>query len=158
MADSIKERILANYETALKAVTVANGYKRTLNLVDRFQVGGMEQNFPVVVEVKQGVDIASESLASIGNAGAEGHTMALFTIIKFRHDPSEDGLSTSKVGIEHEEDVYRAALADRTRGGLAFDTRWISTDEMEVDEDGNRAVLAVNFEIDYRHLLGDMTL
>ena len=152
MAVSAKEQIVANYETALKAISVANGYARDVAVVDRFTLGSMDQYRNTIIEIKQGLDSKQT-----GALGIEERTLQLHTIVKVRHDPAVDGLATDTVLNDHEADIYKAALTDRTRGALAHDTRWISTDTIESDEDGTRAVLSVNMEIDYGHLLGDAT-
>lgn len=143
---------MQDFLAAIQAISVANGYKRDLAAVTRFSLPSIDQQLNATIEIKAGPDGRRD-----GPLGVEARTLVIRTLAKIRHAQLDDGLTTDAVLIEHEEDIYRAALTDPTRGGLAEDTRWISTDEEESDEPGVRVVLAVNLEVDYRHQLGDMT-
>ena len=150
MALSVKERILQDVETALKVISVANGYKRDVDLVERFKLREMDQSPQTVMQVKQGSDVRRGT-----SLGVEDHVLTVLVVTKFRHDPSYDELSTDAVANDHEEDVYRAVMADPQRNGLASRTQWGATETVESDEDGNKAILSMAFDIDYGHGLGD---
>lgn len=152
MASPKIETIMADFAAAVAGISVANGYTRDLELVERYRLTGMDQHPNTIAEIAQGGDFQRGDGLNL-----EGHSLTVQAVLKVRHDPTSDGLSTDTVMNEHVADIYKAVMADRTRGGAAQDTRWVSTESIDADEDGNRAQVEVSFVIDYRHLVGDMT-
>lgn len=151
MADSIKERILQNWETVLNTIAVAGGYENNIGKVERFHLQEMDQKESIILEIKMGNDSPRES-----GVGVEERLLQVQTFLKIRHDTEDDNRSTDELFNSVAQDVYRAVCLDRTRGGLARDTIFESSDEVVLEEGATQGVQVMTFSVWYRHLLGDM--
>ncbi|MDH3279634.1 MAG: hypothetical protein OEQ18_00715 [Gammaproteobacteria bacterium] len=148
---------MANWLTTVEGISIANGYNTDLGHVQRFRAVSMAQEDNILIEIKQGSDQRDSS----GPLGIESRTLTIHTVLKVRHDPATDGLSTDTVFNAIEEDLHKAVMADRSRGGLAEarddGTQFQSSEPVDLDEAGGRAAKDVIYTISYRHVLGDMT-
>lgn len=149
---TIREKIVENWETALKTISIANGYENDVGKVERFRSGSMDQQENIILEIKQGRELPVE-----GPLHSERKILTIHTILKVRHDPSVDLLSSDTVMNALEADLYKAVMVDITRGSLAEDTVFDSSGDSELDEATGRVSKVVDFSIIYRHALGDMT-
>lgn len=153
MALSVREQIMANWVTTLEGISIANGYNTDIGKVERFRLMSMDQAENVIIEVKQGTDRRDPD----SPVGVEQRVLTIHTILKVRHDPESDGLSTDTVFNAIETDIHQAVMSSATRGGLARDTFFEFSDGVEPDEAGARGGKDVSYTVRYWHALGDMT-
>lgn len=151
---SIKEQISQNWEAALKTISKANNFENDIDLLERFHLGVMDEEKNLIMQTKQG----SETLFGEQPIGIEVKALTMNTVIKIRHDFQTDKTPSDKLFNSVEQDHYKAVMADPTRGGLAQDTRFASSSEVEVSEDGTQGEKTLVYEVIYRHLLGDMSV
>lgn len=153
---SIRERIMANWLTTVAGISVANGFNTDPGLVDRFKLISMDQDANILIEIRQGTDRRDGQGETLG---WEYRVLTIHMVIKVRHFPEVDGLSTDTVFNAIEEDLHTAVMFDLSRGGLAIPpgTQFESSEVAEPDEAGGRAVKDVTYTVTYRHVRGDMT-
>lgn len=154
MAEAIVEQILAQWETTLNTISTGNGYQHDPDKVQRWRAKNMSQDEMVILEIKQG----TVSAAELQVAGTELRTVIIQTFLKIRHDPDTDSLSSDTVMNRLEQDLYKAVMADPTRGGLAETTRYESSGPAELDEGTGRVVKAVEYAVDFRHSETDLSV
>ena len=154
MAEAIVEQILAQWRTTLSAISVVNGYRNDVEKVERWRAGSMAQEGNVLLEIKQGATSAPE----LQVMGTELRTVTVTTLLKIRHDPDTDALSSDTVMNRLEQDVYQAIMADPTRGGLGETTRYQGSAPAELEEGTARVVKAVDYAVDFRHSTTDMSI
>ena len=152
MADSIKELIMRDVMAALATISQANGYGNDIGKIERWQAVGMDQHASTILEVKQGGDVPRE-----GFLGIDARTLSVKIFVKVRHDPDVDGLATDVVTNALEADIHKALMADRPRGGLADRTVFALSDENELEEGAGRVIKALEYLVEYRHSLTDVT-
>lgn len=153
MADSIKERILQHMLTVLSGISVANGYQNDLARVERFHLQPMDQTESPILEIKMGSDVPGDE----SDITVESRVLQVLILVKVRHDTSDDGQSSDTIFNRLAQDVYRALLLDKNRGGLATDTRFQGSDEVTLDEGATQGQQVLTFDVPYRHQWGDMT-
>ena len=154
MADSIRERILADVKTTLEGITVAGGYLNTQQKVTRNDaVPANELAFPMFVIL--------EPDESFEQAPATGPN-ALLTV--FMDLPIQGWIllvrgDKSKTLGTLIQDTLKAMMVDQTRGGLAVATDPISVETTIVPEENQpKHVFEARFRIHYRHRRTDPTV
>ncbi|MGD9850107.1 MAG: hypothetical protein AB7T38_02450 [Nitrospirales bacterium] len=153
MADAIVEQILADWTTTLAGISTDNGFLHDFDKVERWHAGDMAQDGQIILEVKQGTVTPSD----LQVMGTQMSTVTIQTLLKVRHDPAVDGLSSDTVMNRLEQDLYKAVMADPTRTGLAETTRYLGSGPADLDDGTGRVIKAVEYAVDYRHSETDMS-
>lgn len=149
MAETIREKILANIKTTLEGISIANGYNNDIAGVERWkQHGNSLREVPCII-INGGPEDKE--------AGPNPLVSCKFTAyldIWIRQDKEDvnptDSILNSLLG-----DVEKAMMVDCTRGGDAKDTNILSNTPFETVEGAPHAGLIVEVEIIYRHYQND---
>ncbi len=153
MAESIRELIVQDVETALKTISIANGYNNNIGLVTRTSVIDVSQSNIPILYIQQGnedVGIAGEDAQT--NFNQVSRNLEVRVIIIHRHDPAVDGKSVDAVLNSIQQDVYKAMMIDPQRSNHAIDTlpgRVINQLELETNFEGAQKL--IKFNVKYRH-------
>jgi len=153
MADSIRERIMENWLTTLQGISIANGYENDLDTVERWKLPHNDQEGMIVLQIKQGDEDRGDADIQL-----ETRVLQIHTAIRVRHQGDDDGLSTDTRLNRVEQDIFKASQVDRSRGGLAYETRWLGSGEADADESGSRGERVITYEVWYRHNPNDESL
>ena len=113
MADTIREKILANIETQLKTITKANGYNNNIQLVERYKIDAASVSQLPALFIYDGVDTleSEQSYAYTRTASVE-----IAGWVR-----SHDNMSVEANLLLG--DTHKCIMADRTRGGYAMETK-----------------------------------
>lgn len=147
-----KSLIAANLETTLRGMTVPP-YSYAFMEVKRLQRGPFNPSMlpaaavylpheePVVPEMR-------------GNIGLED-MIGQFVVEVWKNENVPGYLDEELMVLC--ADVYKAIIADTTRGGLALQTLYNGCDLLLTDASENEGGLDMYFMVQYRHFVGDMT-
>lgn len=157
MADSIRELITKDVVSTLGTITTANSYNNTLDTVSRF-----------TMEVEQFIGTATNTkvLAVLVNQEGEEQiegsfpkvtrVLTLRLSIWVRHLPTSEGVSSSELINSISQDIYKALMVDRTRGGYTFGQVALQSVESPVlGENGDYALREELWSWTYEHSLAD---
>lgn len=148
-----REQVIAQIETALAAISTANGYTADFS-VQRRQQRGQTVKDPVLVIVPAG-----EAKTPEGNRFYQC-SLTVLVIVQFVHEAVDpDHLETTDEIINRMVgDVERALMADSQLGGLA-DTFFLEAVDEFQEEEGQAFVGAVvRTRVDYFHRFADPRL
>lgn len=152
MADSIREKILANIVTTLQGIEAGVTYNTTIpdtRIFRSTQGVPHELHYPSVLI---GASDAPDSIMS-------GSVVDRSLIVTIQLIAGAGGLTLAKNVELYVADIQRAMAADYSRGGNAFDQ-----DEPEIDEPDfseifqDHANVTIRYRIRYRVLRTDPTL
>ena len=146
MADSIREKIVADLITTLKSIRTDNGYQFKFSEIYRLPRSGFNvRGYPACLVVEVGED------------KTDGVPMAYTTCTLHMQFIcwNRKTNNASEESIKVLANVEKALKVDITRGGNAYDTN-ITTNEMILAEEllPNGGVI-VNFDVLYRHNIAD---
>lgn len=153
MADTIREKILANIKTTLETITVANGYNKTIASVQRWkQSGNALKTVPCII-IGAGHEEYEDRPGFITSC-----KFSVMLDLWIRHNETVDNMSTDALLNIYLGDIKKALMVDHHRGGYAAATRIQTTVAFEGFEEGApNAGLIVGVEIEYRHKTTDPT-
>ncbi len=127
MASSIRELIVTNIKTTLEGITTAGGFNSDILSVQRLRQSGMKKSIvPTIWIVEGSEDVRDE-------AGIVQKNLAIALAVITRHDEASDTLSSAEFLAPLRDDVDKALMVDRTRGGYADETSFPSWGEIEVE-------------------------
>ena len=147
MADSIREKIMANVETTLEGITTAAGYNSTIQRVYRIRLAGLNiQEFPSIVVIP-GREINAEE-------PVDRYTERLSFVLEcWLKEASKDDIATQVNKLV--ADVQKALLVDYTRGGMAINTKLLGNEPFYNDVNAPYGGVDIEIEIHYRHQYSD---
>lgn len=144
MATSIREQIVSHWLTTLQGISKANLYENDLDSVERWKLPHNDQEGEKILIVKQGDEDQGD-----GDLQLDARILQIHTVIRVRQQVSDDQLSVDTVLNSIEQDIFKAARVDLTRGGLAYETRWLGSGEADADESGARGEKVITYEVRY---------
>jgi hypothetical protein len=143
--DCIEAQITANLKTALRAITIANGYSWTPGAVEEPRLNlSINNRYPYVLLTKTNAPSETEN-----NQSTEEKIRYLITLIDVGNDEdqTQDGELTY-TNRNKKADIIKAVMVDHTRGGLAETTRVIDKDDgVAKDNDGAFYYAYVEIEV-----------
>lgn len=151
MADSIREQIVKDLVAALNTITRDNGYSLTVKSVQRFFETGQSLVDPEFILVEEGEDRAFDG-ALKGASSLTARSFDVFVGLALVLDPDTDARSGDEAMNAFRSDVEKAVMTDRTRSGLAIDTKPPTWDPISVEEGKANLYSVGKFTFDYRHL------
>ena len=135
MADPARQLILANIDTVLQTITVANGYKSTVVTVSRAIKGWSEVGVSLMPFI---------GFAPIGRSSAtykpNGYLDVIMPVTIIGHTNSLSGATKTEDLSALQDDIIAALNVDTTRGNNAIRSNWsgTQTDEGNPDSDDHR--------------------
>lgn len=153
MADSVRERIMKNIQTALEGITVANGYANTLNAVERTLQRG-QSSAPPMAYVLEGDDDVIEQ-APLGYLTRH---LSVGIVLAVQQDDDIDARSASEVMNSLIADVQKNLQVDPRRNNLAVDTKEAAVSPVQIEEGMPVLSATLAYRIHYRHSLTDPTV
>ncbi len=154
MADSIRERILANLRTTLEGITVAGGFNTDVSLVYEGEIG-------TEVLTRSGVGIAfedGEEEYEQKNVNRLNKALPISIVAVQRVDAISGDQTVRAFGRALLADIEKALMVDWTRGGLATDTLMERSDIISGETNSPYLVVALGIKIRYFQRLNDPTL
>ena len=151
MADTVREKILANLKTTLEGLTTGNGYNFnfTSDTIQRWKMhGNSTTELPMIV-----VSPGDQGQKPKANALSECD-MEVFLPAVYRHEPN-DPIETDTYMNRLEGDIKKIVMVDETRGGNALSTQVIGSSPFESEEEQRYAGIVIELLIKYRHLTSD---
>jgi hypothetical protein len=156
MADSRRERIIKDLQTALEGVTVDNGYANTLNAVQRFSQQGQNDSVKPYALIIEGED-SPETDSTKESYGVTTRTMEVAIVLAASLDPASDGRSGSEVMNGLMAESEKAIMIDRQRRDLAIKMTPPAWSAIVADEGQAELVVEGTVRITYRHRDNDPT-
>lgn len=158
MADSVRERIMKNIQTALQQITVANGYTTTLNAVERI-MQQTQTTVPPMLILAEGQEAVLTDGPLSGNTGLTARHLTVFVRAVVQQDTEIDARSASEALNALAADIQRKMQEDYTRGGLALNTQEIGLSPVQMEPgDAPALFLDSEWQVHYRHNRLDPTL
>jgi len=151
MADTVREKILANLKTTLEGLTTGNGYNFdfTAATVQRWSMhGNSTTELPMIL-----VSPGDQSQKPFTNALSQCDMEVLLPAF-YKHEPT-DSVVTDKRMNQLEGDIKKIVMVDETRGGNALSTQVTGSSPFESEEDQRYAGIVIELLIKYRHLTSD---
>lgn len=151
MADTVREKILADLKSTLEGLTTGNGYNFdfTSDTVQRQSIhGNSTTELPMIV-----VSPGDQSQKPLANALSHC-SLEVFLPAFYTHQPT-DSISTDGRLNQLEGDIKKIVMVDETRGGNALSTQVTSTSPFEPEEEQRYAGIVIALLIEYRHLTSD---
>jgi hypothetical protein len=147
---SVREQIVDNLEFSLRQMREGAGYYFDWSRFYRWRVVGQPDESPAVRILD-----TSETVEDLAN-GLVDRFLSVELLASHQAsewvqpDESEDGAGPGTLGSWLIEDLERAVMADRRRGGLAVDTTIVSTDKTVEQSAAPMVWASVVLEIRYR--------
>ena len=137
-AQPVEERIIDSIETALGAVAAGSTYHNAYPYIRRAGTS-IPSKFPTLE-----VGIASDSvtLNAYGDSGAVSHKLVI-NVIGWAKSRSDIDRKLSEI----KADVRVALASDTSRGGIAHDTAFVSSDRDRLDDIG---AVRITYHVTYR--------
>ena len=157
MADSVRERIMKNVQSALQSITVTNGFSTTLNSVDRVLQQGQTLAPPMAI-LAEGMDDVLGGGPLSGANGLISRELTLAVRLVVQQDTDVDSRSASEVLNGLLADVQKKMQEDYSRGGLAVNTEEVGVEPVQMEEGVPVVYLDAMFKIHYRHSRVDPTI
>ncbi len=147
---SVRDQLVANLDATLRQMTQGAGYHFDWRSVLRWRIvlSGVETPVVMILDLEETIDdLASNVLdRTLAVTLSAIHQVADWS----QPDEAEDGYGPDAIGSHLIEDMERAVMSDRRRGGLAVDTSMRATRKY-IEQVGPLAVVAeVDIEIRYR--------
>lgn len=157
MADSVKERILQNLVTTLQAINGAPPYLTSLNnRVFRMGLEGFDAGaHPFAVVAEPDEQYLEESAVSGQQIVPCFMTVNLAIWL---HGIPDGTVKLSKLLADALQDLQRAVLADRTRGGIAINTRVLSASSFVDHASEPNGLVEMVIQVHYRFMAADPTV
>ena len=152
MADSIREKIMANIKTALAAITTVNGYVNNITNVQRWKQNGNSIATVPAIIINGGPEDNKDDRFPLTTC-----MMTIFVDLYIREAESSTS-DTDTVLNSLLQDIKKAVKVDITRGGNAVDTTFKSIVPFETIEGQAFAGLIIEVEVEYRHQQTDPTV
>lgn len=126
---SVREQIVADIEASLRRMTTGAGYHFDWRRFYRWQVVAQPDESPAV-RILDTEDLVEDDAAGLLHRRLSVELLASHQAADWSQpDDDEDGVAPGTLASWLIEDLERAVMADRTRGGLAVDTDIVSTDK-----------------------------
>lgn len=144
MADSVKLSCLKNIKTTVEGITVAGGYNNTITNVQHFSTLGNAKTTMPMVEIVPGKERREEGMDPIVHSALEVNLILYHVQAEGSSTGTEEFLDTLY------QDIIKALLADRTRGGYAIDTEITDVDPFVLAEGQIFTGMIFSLEIKFR--------
>jgi hypothetical protein len=147
---TIQERIVADLVAALEGILESEGYWDDVEAVHRagHQVDLEIADHPVAFVREDTIDHEQEVVAGVTGILDQKHRIMVAMVARRAADDVLDWPAAEAGRMD--DAIRKAVLADRTRGGLAIDTRPVRSQLNPSGVDLGDAVTAVEFEVWYR--------
>lgn len=151
MTTTVRENILANLVATCQGITAANGFHVTVAAAERFEVDGNDLvSLPACI-----ISTLDQTKTGETNRSMEWDLQVRIDA-HIVHNKALDSRSTDAVLTELAGDLYKAVMADRTRGGHAI---WTTVDNMTdfdlVTDEGQMTGVMVSLTVQFRHAPGN---
>ena len=156
MADSVRERIMKNMQSALEAITVENGFANTLTRVERVLQRGQSLNPPMAI-VLEGEDTVTIGPLS-GNDALLSRELQVGVVLVVQQDEDSDARSASEVMNSLVADVQKKLQEDYGRGGVAINTVEQAVSAIQQEEGQPILSCVIDYSVRYRHSRLDPTI
>jgi hypothetical protein len=156
MADSVREQIMKNMQTALEAITVGNGYANTLNAVERVLQRGQSSQPPMAYVLEGDDDVSPGPLS--GGDSLLSRSLTVGVVLIVQQDEDVDARSASEVMNSLIADVQKKVQEDYRRGDLALNTEEMGVSAVQIEEGQPVLSATVGYRILYRHRRLDPTI
>lgn len=149
MSYPIVEKIAQAIETALEAVTTANGYQVDVAEVVRPKTRGIDR-VPAHggIVLVQEESTSDDNYSAVGNPPAVGKKVTFYVAVIIRISESSDQ-SFDQASNYFVADITKALMADVHWDGLAIDSK-IGVEQPMMAEDNSFEGTAIPFEVIYR--------
>lgn len=144
---------MKNIQSALEAITVANGYGNTLTAVERTLQRGQSFQPPMAYVLEGDDDVIEEA-----PLGLLSRQLSIGVVLIVQQDEEQDARSASEAMNSLIADVQRKMQEDDRRGNLAVLTKEISVSPVQIEEGQPALSATVAYRIDYRHPRLDPTM
>jgi len=141
--DSIRELIVKNIKTTLEGIKLSAGFNHDISSVQRLRQSGMKKNLVPTIWMEEGDEV------SIDEAGIVKKNLTIALAVITRHDETADLLSSSEFVAPLRDDVDKALMADRTRGGNADETSFPSWEGIDIAEGQPELIVVGTFSVRY---------
>ena len=145
-----REHIMDEIVSTLQSISTGNGYHNTIRSVARYeQFGNDEVDVPFieVLPVEESYEPSPNPCMTC--------KLVVDIDVWIRHDKAEFDGSTDAYLITLIADVYKALMADTTRGGYAVETKPVGNHPFVSVVNNAYSGVAVMVEITYRHSILD---
>lgn len=144
---AVAENILLNVESTLGGITTDNEYAFEMASVERFEVGGN-----TLASLPAAVVSSGEKRRLTETSRTMEWNFDVDVAVYVMHDKAADTRSTDEVLTEVEAEVYRALMADPTRGGYALHTEITRLSHFNLmHEEGFDTGVLAELSIRFRH-------
>ena len=150
--DSIRELIVKNVKTTLEGIKLSAGFNHDIASVQRLRQSGMKKNLVPTIWIAEGDEVVSDE------AGDAQKNLTIAVAVITRHDETADSLSSAEFLAPLRDDVDKALMTDRTRGGNADETSFPSWGEIEVEEGQPELITVGTVNVRYFTSLTDSTV
>lgn len=149
MAETVREKILANIKSELEKISIENGYRNDIASVQRYmQHGNSLADVPCII-INSGPDKWSASDTVIIRA-----SFTVLLDIWFRQNEN-DPTPTDKILNDLLADIYQCLWNDTTLGGYAEDIDFSGIDPFETIEGQPHSGGTIELTVTYRFLQAD---
>lgn len=143
MADSIRELIVKDIKITLEGIKIASGFNNDIVSVQRLRQSGIKKNLVPTIVLDEGDE------NSVDEPGIVQKNLEISVAVVTRHDETADNLSSSEFIAPLRDDVDRALMADRTRGGNADETTFPSWERVDIVEGQPELITVGTFNVRY---------
>lgn len=147
---------MKNIQAALQAITVANGYATTMNIVERVLQQGQSMQPPMAYVLEGDDDVQSDGPLS-GNNGLTSRSLQVGVVLLVQQETDIDSRSASEVMNALVADVQKKLQEDYRRGDLAINTEETGVSAVQIEEGMPVLSCTVAYRIHYRHSRLDPT-
>lgn len=152
MADSIREKIMADLLTTFGTISVANGYENNIESVQRYEQNDQNLQATPAIIIVEGVESSEDSPDPLTT-----NVLIVEGMVYTSHDRLAS-ISTGEFLNKFVQDIKKAIKVDNTRGGNAVDSMVKSSEPFETDEDQPFVGIIFEIEVIYRHRQTDPTI
>lgn len=151
MADSVKLKVLKNIKSTLLGITTGAGFQNTLTNVQLFSMLGNEKVDVPVVIISSDLETRDEGMSQI--------VRTLFSVYVTLYHAQQNGDTTPSDQFLDSlyQDILKALLTDRTRGGVAVDTDVQEVQHFQLEDNQMLYGLSFKLEIEFRTDPADVT-
>lgn len=147
--ESVRENIYLNLKTTLEGVTVANGYRNTIQSVQR-----IKQDAQVTVSIPAVVIAAGDEREDPAPDPLVTCVMTVYLLVYTRDDPDDSNPADTRVNSLL-SDIKKALQVDNTMGGYALDTNTRGNAPFDTEDAQANVGIIIEVEIVYEHLRSD---
>ena len=152
MADSIREKIMANILTTFQTISIANGFENNIESVQRYEQNDQNLQATPAIIIVEGVESSEDSPDPLTT-----NVLIVEGMLYASHDRTAS-ISTAEFLNKFIQDIKKAIKVDNTRGANAVDSMIKSSEPFETDEDQPFVGIIFEIEVTYRHRQTDPTI